>query len=311
MSAAEHATEPLEPVVPFGVSVETVDEDEYGWREEDEDLIDDPASAESWEEVVLNKISDLNIEDDPLEKELLCVVEKEWKAIFKDLKDKARSLGHEDLSDPRAALHVYAQKYVSMVLEHVHRVHSHGKPIPVRDILDFLCMECVCAFLNISPTVVYREKAFESFILCPEATYFKIYQALGKNPDHQEPYAVSRTIENIEHIVSESCRWAYNKHSVIALDDDKAPVSGVGASALGVAARKIKKNFNPVIHTCVSVLTSVFLSAHLEQVSDTVEDCINSLILKLSRKEKVTKAVLDNLFTKDRGYNTMATSSHC
>jgi len=249
-------------------------------------------------------VSDVKIENDPLEKELLSKVEEEWAEIFKQLEKVARPLGHTNIKESnveKVLIHVYAQKYVQMLVEHVNYVFDEGTPIPVEDVLDFLCQEMVCAFLNISPTDLYQEKAFKDFIVCKEATYFKVYRTLGKNPDQQKAYEVSPTVEKIEKIISESCRWAYNKHAIIALDDDKVPVSGVGASKQGIAARKIEKNFNPVIHTMVSVLTSVFLSAHLELVGDTVEDCIDSLLLNVYGKQKVEKVVLDNLFSKDRG----------
>ena len=254
--------------------------------------------------------------DDPLEEMLLEKVEKEWKEIFKGLEREARPLGHENINEynvEKVAIHVYANNYVQMLSHHVNYVfYKDGKgTIPVADVLDFLCQEMVCGYLNMSPTDLYDELPMKEFVVCKRETYFKVYQTLGKNPDPPKAYEVSKTVERIEQVVSESCHWAHNQHAIIALDDDKAPVSGVGAAKQGIAARKIKKNFNPVIHTMVSVLTSVFLSAHLELVGDTVQDCIDALLLNVMGKTNVERVVLENLTTKDWGYNTREVSNSC
>ena len=67
------------------------------------------------------------------------------------------------------------------------------------------------------------------------------------------------------------------------MDDDKADISGIAAADLGIAAHKIKKNFGPVLHTCASVLTSLyFLGAHLEKIGDDLDVIIDVLMQSLS-----------------------------
>jgi len=314
MSAEAHAEEPVEPVLPVGVRLFDEEEEENPAYDTDEDDIDEDASA--WKEVILKSVSQIKIEDDPLEQKLLGQAEKEWDDIFEHLKKVARPLGYKTINDgniDEVLIHVLTNDYVGMLLKHTNFVQQDEEStVPLSDVLDFLCMEIVCAYLCASPTQVYQDVAFKEFAgVCDESTYFRVYQSLGKDAEEREPYKVSPTIVEIEKIVSQSCRWAYSKSAVIALDDDKPPISGIGASKQGIAARKIKKNFHPVVHMCVSVLTSVFLSAHLELYGDRVQNCIDSLLMHMTGTQNPERIVLENLFPKDRGYNTKNNSRAC
>ena len=160
------------------------------------------------------------------------ILENDWEHIMKKLEKEARPLRYERINEgniEKVSIHVFANKYVQMLVNHTNYVHTGGY-IPVSDVLDVLCTEMVCSFLNMSPMDLFHDPAFKQFVFCDEAMYFRVYQIFAKNPDEQVPYKVSETVERIEQVISESCRWCYNRHAWISLDDDKAPVSGIGAA---------------------------------------------------------------------------------
>ena len=99
--------------------------------------------------------------------------------------------------------------------------------------------------------------------------------------------------------------------TIFSLDDDKVPVSGIGAGEHGIAAHKIKKNWNPVYHRLNSLITGLHVAHHLERRDDTVQDCIEILLTKATDEPLFKNIKLDNLTAKDRQYNTMNTSRHC
>lgn len=208
MSEAAHATEPLEPVFPYHMG--QTDDDSSGY---DSDESDD--SCREWEEIPLKKVSDLTIDMDTLDKDLLRKVGKEWNDIFEELKKQARVLGYEHVNESnveKVAIHVYANDYVNLLLKHTNLV-TEGALVSRSDVLDFLCQEMCCAFLNSSPTDIFNEEMFDKFVVCDKETYFRVYQALGKNPDQPEPYVASATIKNIEKEITEICRWATRNHT--------------------------------------------------------------------------------------------------
>lgn len=145
-----------------------------------------------------------------METTLLEAAEKEWKDILKEFVTVAKPLGYGRINESnveKVVIHVFANKYVTMLLEHANNFTTGDQTIPTSDILDFLCTEMVCGFLNISPTNLYEEKCFKEVVICDKAVYFQVYQCLRKNPKQQVVYTVSESVEKIEKVVSESCRW--------------------------------------------------------------------------------------------------------
>ena len=58
-------------------------------------------------------------------------------------------------------------------------------------------------------------------------------------------------------------------------------------------------------------MTGLFLGGHLEKIYDTVEDCTMVLLMGLDGSTLAHQVHIENLITKDRGYNTLRNSLLC
>lgn len=153
--------------------------------DEDEDDI-----TEKWKHTVLKNASQLKIDADPFETQLLEQVISEWNQVRKQLIDAMQSsLGVRKVSDLNIIKYLF-EPLCQYLLTHVNRVRlRQGKEEKTLvDIISFIQVEIRSSCFNLSPTAVY-DCEFLQCHLCKylsKRDYFSILQSLKEqyNDNH-------------------------------------------------------------------------------------------------------------------------------
>ena len=269
-----------------------------------------------WQRIYERSVTDLQLRYDPMRSLGLKVAEEEVPAVLSSIKSALRVRSSASLSLSHLmnywlypfACHI--KKYVNSVLTREGKRRKSSTAV-----YDFIQTELAVLVYNKSPTVLFdREYQREWFFPMKSryAEYMDILNALDKPMKDHIIYEEDEGILEGEKLVQRLCRAAHVPgKSIIALDDDKLRISGSKCSLYGLAAKKIGNTFGPVQHTVASIITGICLGTHLEKAHQTVLECITLLFRGLSNKQLDREVVIDNLITKDRGYNTKDTSLFC
>lgn len=189
-------------------------------------------------------------------------------------------------------------------------------PLTMHDIIGFVRIEIYSTLFSSSPTKINKKPGRGSLMNNPltQDMYFGISGILDKPgrawTTFMEPDPDFKTLENI---ISDTMRPCFVKgESVVALDDDKVAASAKYCAKYGLAAKKIKKNFGPVIHTTASVLTQLPLGIRYERRGFGVESDVKVLLKRLCDVDNIEEVNLSGtLLTKDRGYTSAKMTDLC
>jgi hypothetical protein len=288
------------------------DPDESGSGEES----GDDCISGTWTHTVERDANDVILLIDPVQHDSLQLAGDEMPRLVEQVRQEANMCLSE--WDHDKSLVFWMRPVLVYGLQHVNavRTRTNQSQISVRDFVSFLHFEAALFFYGVSPTMAFNNPS--TFVLAasvslPRKLYFEILGCLEQPRYVQAAYELDKGLMELERAVGEqySKAWVKGK-SVVAFDDNKLGFSGKMARLHGLVVRKIGDSFGPVQHSVCSVLTGVFLGAHVEMRGESVEDILGIVFRRLTRSELVSHIdLMGTILTKDRGYNTKVTSMFC
>jgi len=280
--------------------------------EVDEEKKDDADRSREW-----IKVAEQNEEIffDRMDDTLLAVAAEEVPVVLRRIREHLRMRPGQSLTVDRV-LEFWLKRYVYRLKAHVNTVLTNmGKPSKTAgQIYMFLRTELYLLFFGESPSKFFgpRFRAYYPTTGLSEKDHRDVTLALERPREKIKVYVPHPGLVEMETFIQDICKVGYvEETSIIALDDDKLRVSKRLCSIFGLVAKKIGKGFGPIQHGVVSIVTSLFLGGHIEKHGQSVVDCITLLFGGLTGAVLDRQIYLENLITKDRGYNTRETSMYC
>lgn len=249
----------------------------------------DEEADDEWRLVCLKRPDDVTIEYSDFEQFFLESAFTEWDQVLSQLQNEGVWRNWKEESSPQTHLIEYfLSEYLEKLWKHVNTVRRrlNKRNKSWESMVHFVQVEMISASFKTSPTKMYQGKLLGPIVkkYMREVEYFEILEALQKPVDGSpEPYSLDKEIVDLETTVANVCCKLFTKTSIVAIDDDKIPITGKGVSYYGFASHQIKNHLGPVNHMAASLLTSLSLGTRLERRGDTTDQIVRALITRRVR----------------------------
>ena len=233
-----------------------VDSDEDGdFHTSDDESEDD---WYEWRMLEENTSSDVVVKFDPLEQSALEIAEEEVPILLSRIRNAVGLRANQPLRI-RHVLSYWIQPYLSYVQKHTSMVlarNANHAPSS-KQVKNFLRTEVAVLVYQKSPTVLFNTTSQDEWfqtMCCRPSEYFKILGALDQPMHPHTNFNVDEGLVEGERMLQNLGRIAHvPERAIIALDDEKMPISKSKCSMYGFVRKKIGKGFCPVQHSLVSV----------------------------------------------------------
>lgn len=264
-----------------------------------------------WKRIFEKDVDDIHIIDNGVDQYMLGCIDRELEGVVANIKE---ALGLELDSTPSMS-DIFCFWLGDFCLKLRDHVNANGAPkFTDIDIVKFVHFEIAAAMYKTSPKRLFAfDKHYQSASsIMSHGEYLAILRRLSRPKYKQDDYTFDRGIDEIEKFMSSKCRTCYiPQETIVALDDDKLSGNVRTLKKMELVCKKIKKNWGPINHAVVSVMTGIYLGGLLEKRGRSVAETVQYLCDDLADSRRAHETVVKNLITKDRGYNTKVVSDLC